>query len=131
MKQHEKSFMNRYYSKNSLTTFFIFLVLASIIFFSTSAIVVHTDTYDNDAKENSLPNVFNENHGNLIESKLTREAVLKFPLYQLPHNKNDWDVYKVNLRNEIIKKTGSVVNQNLPLNGRETGSLKMKGYTIK
>src|SRR4051794_37770334 len=124
MKQHEKSFMIGYYYKNRITAFFIFLLLASIIFFSTSASVVHSDTYDNDIKKDSLPNVFNENHGNLIESKLTQEAVLKFPLYRLPHNKNDWDVYKVNLRNEIIKKTGAIVNQKLPLNIRETGSLK-------
>ena len=123
--------MKGYYFKNRTARFFISLVLASIIFFSTSAIVGHGKTYDNDAKENSLPNVFNENYGNLIESKLTQEAVLKFPLYRLPHNKNDWDVYKVNLRNEIIKKTGAIVNQKLPLNIRETGSLKMKGYTIK
>src|SRR3954453_2247751 len=123
--------MKGYYFKKRIITFSIFLVFASIIFFLTSAIVVHGGSSEDDIKEGSLPNVFNENHGNLIESKLTHEALLKFPLYQLPHSKNDWDVYKVKLRNEIIKKTGVIANQKLPLNIRETGSLKMKGYTIK
>ena len=79
----------------------------------------------------TLPNVFNENHGDLIVSALREEAVMKFPLHQLPHTIKQWDEYRAALKKEIIKKTGALVRQNLSLNVTETGSLQMNGYSIK
>ena len=78
-----------------------------------------------------MPHVFNENNGDLVESNLRHEAVLRFPLYQLPQSKHEWSTYRVQLKNKIIKKTGALINQKLPLNLKETGSLQMKGYSIK
>jgi hypothetical protein len=78
-----------------------------------------------------LPNVFNEPHGDLVETTLRHEAIMKFPLYQLPQTKKEWDQYRLTLKNQVIKKTGALVNQSLPLNLKETGSSKMPGYTIK
>lgn len=118
--------------KNKITTFSIFLVSAFLFFITTSAKVsVGKEAARRDAHSCWLPNVFNENHGDIVESKLRHEAVLKYSLYQLPTTKKGWDIYKAHLRNEIIKKTAALVNQKLPLNLQETASSKMKGYTIK
>src|SRR5215212_8817222 len=117
--------------ENKIRIFAFFLISASLIFITTPAIGGdNTDTTKKDGRS-ILPNVFNENHGDLMESKLRHDAVLKFPLYQLPGTKTEWQTYRVGLKKEIIKKTGALVNQKLPLNLKETGSLKMKGYTIK
>ena len=99
--------MNKYFPRNRLTTFFISLVSASIFVIATSALVIV-----NDAKEeltDSLPNVFNRNQGNLIISELRHEANLKFPLYQLPSTKKEWDTYRVHLKNQIIKKRNKII----------------------
>src|SRR5438067_1286032 len=110
----------------------IFLFVAFIFFISTSSIAQsNADTSAMVKSTESLPNVFTEPHGDLIESKLRQEAVLRFPLFQLPRTKIEWNTYRVKLKNEIIKKTGALVHQNLPLNLEETGSVKMKGYIIK
>ena len=79
----------------------------------------------------SLPDVLPKNHADLIESKLRLEAALKFGEHQLPDNPKDWETYRVNLKKEILKKTGVVIDHKLPLNIKETGSTQMKGYTIK
>ena len=79
----------------------------------------------------SLPNVFNENHGYLIENSLRDQATVKFSSHQLPHTVSQWKQFNAGLKSEIIKKTGALIRQNLPLNIRETGSLQMKGYSIK
>ena len=114
--------------KTSFNFFFSLLILL----ISTSSIAQsNSDTSAIAKRTETLPNVFTEPHGDLIESKLRQEAVLRFPLFQLPRTKNEWDTYRVKLKNEIIKKTGALVHQNLPLNLKETGSVKMKGYIIK
>jgi hypothetical protein len=118
--------MNKFFP---IIRFSSLLFLTLRFFVSTPVIASHyTDTTKRIA---GLPNVFNEPHGDLIESKLRQEAVLKFPLFQLPQSKNEWNSYRAELKNEIIKKTGALIHQNLPLNLKETGSLKMEGYTIK
>ena len=125
--------MNSYFLRNKITPFFIFLFSVSIFPVTTSAIVIVNDneTYTKYILTDSLPHVFNENNGDLIESNLRHEAVLRFPLYQLPQSKHEWSTYRVQLKNKIIKKTGALINQKLPLNLKETGSLQMKGYSIK
>lgn len=79
----------------------------------------------------SLPSVLTKNHADLIESRLRNQAVLKFGTHQLPDNLKDWEKYRDQLRKSIIDKTGLVLNPKLPLNMKETGSLQMKGYTIR
>lgn len=79
----------------------------------------------------SLPTVFPKNHADITLSKLRYEAELKFGEHQLPGNLKDWEKYRVQLKNEIIKKAGVVIDHKLPLNIKETGTIKMKGYTIK
>ncbi len=79
----------------------------------------------------SLPSVLNNNHADLIESRLRDQAVLKFGAHQIPSNRQDFDKYRTWLRNIIIQKTGLVINPKLPLNIKETGSNQMKGYKIK
>jgi hypothetical protein len=115
-----------------MRTSFILLFSVFLFFISTSSIAQGvTDTSATVKNIRGLPNVFSETHGNLIESKLREEAVLRFPLFQLPHTKEEWNIYRAKLRNEIIKKTGALVHQNLPLNLKETGTVKMNGYSIK
>jgi hypothetical protein len=110
----------------------VFLFSLLTLFISASSIAQsNADTFATVKGTAILPNVFTEPHGDLIESKLRQEAVLQFPLFQLPRTKNEWNTYRVKLRDEIIKKTSALVHQNLPLNLKETGSVKMKGYTIK
>src|SRR5689334_2972612 len=125
-------FLCNYVGKNKMKSFSIFLSSTFIFFITTSSIAQNNYDASSAVKStNSLPNVFTEPHGDLIESKLRQEAVLRFPLFQLPHTKSEWEIYRVKLKNEIIKETGALVHQNLPMNLKETGSLKMKGYTIK
>ena len=79
----------------------------------------------------SLPMVLTMNHPDLIETRLRFEAAMSFAKYQLPVDLKEWEKYRSKLKSEIIKKTGIIFNHNLPLNLKETGSLLMKGYTIK
>jgi hypothetical protein len=107
------------------------IILFSLFIFSIAAKGQGTDTIKRNKQAQILPNVFNEPHGDLIENTLRHEAVMKFPLHQLPQTKKEWEQYRVTLKNEIIKKTGALVKQDLPLNLKETGSIKMPGYTVK
>jgi hypothetical protein len=107
----------------------LMLVFIPLLLLTVSAIV--TDNLKKDKRTNNLPNVFNEKHGDLVESKLRHEAILQFPLYQLPDTKKVWDTYKIRLKNELIQKTGVLVNQRIPLLLKETGAEQMKGYSIK
>ncbi|MEO5998014.1 MAG: acetylxylan esterase [Chitinophagaceae bacterium] len=124
--------MNIYFLKTRKTTYLIILFLTSIYLLSTSAINTgNSISFKKDIRTERLPHVFNENQGDLVERKLRQEAVLQFPLHRLPVNIKEWNAYKINLKKKIIEKTGALLNQKLPLNFKETGGLKMKGYTIK
>ena len=79
----------------------------------------------------SLPKVFPKNHVDLIAGKLRLDAALGFEVNQLPGNMKDWEMHRVQLKNEIIKKTGVEINHNLALNMKETGTIQMKGYAIR
>jgi len=78
-----------------------------------------------------LPNVFPKNHVDLIAGKLKLDAAFGFGVNQLPGNMKDWEKRRTELKNEIIKKTGVVINHNVALNLKETGTIQMKGYSIK
>lgn len=79
----------------------------------------------------SLPKVLTENRADLIESKLRNEAVFKFAEHQLPTTKEGWEKSRVQIRDEVIKKAGIVIDHQLPLEYKETGSIKMEGFTIR
>lgn len=79
----------------------------------------------------SLPPVFPENKSDLTDKELRYEAALKFAEHQLPGTLKEWDVYRTKLREEVIKKAGVMTDHKLPLNIKETGSVKMKNYVIK
>jgi len=79
----------------------------------------------------SLPAVLVPNRADLVESKLRHEARLKFAEHKLPDNPADWEAYRIKLKNEIISKAGIRIDHDLPLNIKETGSVRMKGYTVK
>lgn len=80
---------------------------------------------------NDLPNVFNENRGDSIVNSLRQQAALKFSSHALPHTIKEWNEYRIKLKEEIVKKTGALIHQHLPLNMKETGSMQMKGYSVK
>lgn len=79
----------------------------------------------------SLPSILPGSHADLIYSKLRQEALIKYGVHQLPTNLKDWDAYRTNIKNQIIKRAGVVINHKLPLDLRETGKIQMKGYVIK
>jgi hypothetical protein len=79
----------------------------------------------------TLPKVFPKNHADFIAGKLKLDAALAFGVNQLPGNLKDWEIRKAELKNGIIKKTGVVINHNLALDMKETGTIQMKGYSIK
>jgi len=115
---------------NRLKTFCILFLLMHSCFLAESAwreeyIESHSSNSD------SLPSVLTKNHADLLESRLRNQAILQFGTHQLPNNLKEWEVYRSDLRKKIIQKTGLIVNQDLPLDIKETGSIQMKGYKIK
>ena len=115
---------------NRLKTFYILFLLMHSCFLAESAgreeyIESHSSNSD------SLPSVLTKNHADLLESRLRNQAILQFGTHQLPNNLKEWEVYRSDLRKKIIQKTGLIVNQDLPLDIKETGSIQMKGYKIK
>ncbi|MEP7377292.1 MAG: acetylxylan esterase [Chitinophagaceae bacterium] len=113
-------------------TFSVFFLSASMVFLLIRLPKAEdSNTARRYKTTDSLPNVFNEPHGDLVENALRHEAIMKFPLCQVPPTKKEWAQYRVTLKKQIIEKTGALVHQNLPLNLKETGSTKMPGYTIK
>ncbi len=81
--------------------------------------------------KDSLPDVLDKNHEDIVASKLRFDAILKFRVNQLPGNLKDWEIRRVQLKNKILEKTGVVINHKLPLDIKETGTIQMKGYSIK
>src|SRR3954469_7901147 len=79
----------------------------------------------------SLPLVLGNNRADLLNQQLRQEAALRYEENQLPSNRNEWNTYSKNLRDEIIKKAAVIIDHQLPFNLRETGSIKMNGYTVK
>jgi hypothetical protein len=112
----------------------IILCLGLIIFYAhVNGISLHSEdrfTFLSESSD-SLPAVLTKNHKDLIAGKLRYEAALKFVELQLPNNLKDWETYKVQLKKEIIEKAGVIINHNLALNIKETGTIQMKGYSIK
>ena len=115
---------------NRLKTFCIlFLIMHSCFLAQSAGRAEYVESYSSNA--DSLPSVLTKNHADLLESRLRNQAILQFGTHQLPDNLKDWEAYRSELRKKIIQKTGLIVNQNLPLDIKETGSIQMMGYQIK
>ncbi len=84
--------------------------------------VVRTDT---------LPNVFSGNHSDLNRLRLKLDAARLFNENQLPETKEVWKTYREKLIPEIIRRTGMVINHELPLNLKETAKIQLNGYSIR
>lgn len=83
--------------------------------------------YDKD----SLPAVFAERHADLADGGLRNEAIRRFPLFELPRAKQEWEKQRLQLRKKIVEQTGAVLRQpDLPLELTETGSAQMDGYRV-
>jgi hypothetical protein len=67
----------------------------------------------------------------LIPARLRGEAALDFRLRQLPGTKKAWELHRENLVRQLMRSSGAVLNHSLPLDLRETGHIRMKGYTIR
>ncbi len=78
-----------------------------------------------------LPLVLPENRSDLATSRLRQEAMVKFMIHQLPSNIKDWEPYKANVREQIIKKSGIIIDHNLPIDLRVTRTIKMDGYDVQ
>ena len=59
----------------------------------------------------SLPTVLTKNRADIVGSKLRNEAFLELAEHQLPGTKQEWDKYRTNLNNQIIKKAGIYSNE--------------------
>lgn len=79
----------------------------------------------------SLPIVLINNHSDLIGAKLRFDAMRCFTVNQLPDNLKDWEERRIQLKNQILEKTGVIIDHDLELNIKETGTIQMNGYSIK
>lgn len=76
------------------------------------------------------PIVFTEK-ADAIAAALNLEAALRYNTLKIPADRATWEKRKRDLRDRIWKAAGVVVDHNLSLDYRETGEVKMPGYTIK
>jgi len=79
----------------------------------------------------SLPSVLEENRGDLLESNLRSQAILMAATHNIPFDLETWKKTRLAIREKIIQNSGIKVDQKLPLNLRETGTVQMDGYTVK
>lgn len=111
-------------------SFFVCLILMQIKLFAevrhgTSQISKWTIAQD------SLPHFFSGSHADFMNRILREEAVHRGCQYRLPENSGDFETFKISLRKKITEKAGVLINHQLPLNIREMGTIKLKGYSIK
>jgi len=80
----------------------------------------------------SLPAILTGNRADLFKNNLENEAKLKFAAHRLPADKKEWEVYREQLKRQLMEKAGiGAIDHKLPLQVVETGVLQMKGYQIK
>jgi hypothetical protein len=77
-----------------------------------------------------LPNVWNEPLSDVIPSELRNEAAKRFRIHQLPRTLAEWKKKRPVLIRKIWEKLGVSIDHELDLDVRETGSIRMDGYTI-
>ena len=93
--------------------------------------VEKTATGSINACTDSLPNVFACNHADIIAARLKNEAYQRFIRFQLPGTRPELEPFRQNLKKQIMEKAGITIDHDLPLLMEETGSVKLKGYTVK
>lgn len=84
-----------------------------------------------DERTDTLPDVFPVNHSDLNSLRLKLDAARLFNENQLPDTKAEWIIHREKLISEIIRRTGVVINHELPLNLKETGRIQLNGYSIR
>jgi hypothetical protein len=84
--------------RNEMGMVTVVLAYAFIFFNLPAAAQKSIDTPGISKSTGIVPNVFTEAHGDLLESKLREEAILRFALFQLPHTRNEWINTRVNLK---------------------------------
>ena len=120
-----------FFTKRNVSITIAILSLVGFIFVNHNVNSISSEKILSEYVFDSLPNILTKNNADLIYSKLRFDAELDFSKHALPNNLKDWESYSVQLRKEIIKKTKTVINHNLPLNTKETGTIYMNGYSIK
>lgn len=78
-----------------------------------------------------LPTVLPKGSTDLLQKKACHEAATYFAAHRLPDNLKDWEVYKKQLKVEIIQKTGALMEQDLPLNMQVTREFNVEGMTVQ
>lgn len=78
-----------------------------------------------------LPSVWNEKFTSYINNQLKLEAAKAFRTHQLVPDKKLWERKRIELREQIWQSLGTKIDHSLDLDYRESGSIKMDGYTVK
>lgn len=83
--------------------------------------------------ENTIPKVWNNISGNDGELALRMEASRRFRQWaELPcGSKKEWNAHRQFLRKTIWEKLGVKYDPELPLDSREYGTVRMKGYSVR
>lgn len=79
----------------------------------------------------TLPGVIFVEKADVIATSLEQEGAIDFELRKLPLTTVDWEARRRELRRKIWEAAGVAVDHHLPLDYRETGTIKMSGYVIK
>ncbi len=79
----------------------------------------------------NLPDVLPSGKSDLTDKRLRLEASLKFAEHELPRTKEALMAYRTTLRSKIKSEAGIVANHRLPLDIKQTGEIRMKGYAIR
>lgn len=82
-------------------------------------------------KNMKLPKIWSEGFSDVLNSTLAHEAARLFRIHQLPTDAEGWKVLRPQLRERIWQALGVSYDPALELDYRETGSIKMDGYTVK
>lgn len=109
----------------------IFYLFKFVVLASLSNTFAYGSQQSIGPKTDSLPAVLAENHSDLTGCRLKFDAGRLFTQHQIPQTKSDWLNYRPKLKSLITFKTGLVINHNLPLNLKETGSIQMNGYSVR
>lgn len=78
-----------------------------------------------------LPRVFPAERTDIIQLQLKQQAATAFQSHVLPATAAEWEQYRQQLRQHIIRASGVKMFHDLPLNIKETGRVQQPGYTIR
>lgn len=128
--KNQSYLIHNYHVMTLTNRLYIVIFLINTFFCLSVACQVDPDTSQT-GMTYDLPSVLRDDHPDYLANQLINEASVKSSLYQLPNNSNEWKVHRDALKAEIIKRTGALLGQKLPLNMKETGSIRKNGYTVK